>query len=180
VAATVFGRPDVAATAKLNIVVGGDDASVTRVEPLLDVIGQKTWRIGARPEHANVVKLAGNVMLGAAVEAMAEASAMVWRNGVAPADFLDILTNGVFNTPAYKTYGTLIAQQRYEPAGFRLNLLLKDVRLALAAADVAGAPMPLADVVHESLLDAVAHGDGDHDVASLAAVAMRRAGREAA
>jgi hypothetical protein len=180
VAATVFGRPELAAEGKLNIVVAGEASAVARIEPLLKVIGQRTWPIGVEPERANVVKLAGNFMLGAAVEAMAEASAMAWANGIAPADLLNILTNGVFNAPAYKTYGALIAEQRYEPAGFRLSLLLKDLRLALAAADAAGAPMPLADVVHASLLEAATHGDGDRDVAVLASVAMRRAGSERA
>jgi hypothetical protein len=178
VAATVFGRPDLAAEGKLNIVVAGEPAVVDRIQPLFDVIGQRTWRIGVEPERANVVKLAGNVMLGAAVEAIAEASAFGRRHGIAPAELLDVLTNGVFSSPAYKTYGALIAQERYDPAGFRLSLLLKDVRLALAAADVAEVPMPLADVVHESLLDGLAHGDGDRDVAALALVAMRRTGHE--
>src|SRR5882672_1836277 len=71
VAATVFGRPELAAAAKLTIVAAGDPAAIARVQPLLDVIGQKTWPMGAQPERANVVKLAGNVLLGAAVEAMA-------------------------------------------------------------------------------------------------------------
>jgi 3-hydroxyisobutyrate dehydrogenase-like beta-hydroxyacid dehydrogenase len=84
----------------------------------------------------------------------------------------------VFASPAYKTYGALIAKERYEPAGFRLALLLKDVRLALAAAEAAGVPMPLADVVHESLLEADAHGDGQRDLAVLARVALRRAALE--
>jgi 3-hydroxyisobutyrate dehydrogenase-like beta-hydroxyacid dehydrogenase len=176
VAATVFGRPDLAATGKLNIVAAGDPSAIARIQPLLDVIGQRTWRIGDEPERANVVKLAGNFMLGAAVEAMAEASAMAWCHGIAPADLLDVLTNGVFTAPSYKIYGEAIAKQRYEPAGFRLSLLLKDVRLALAAADTAGAPMPLADVVHEALLEAARHGDGDRDLAALAGVAMRHAG----
>ncbi|MDB4874327.1 MAG: 6-phosphogluconate dehydrogenase NAD-binding [Gemmatimonadetes bacterium] len=178
VAATVFGRPELAAEGKLTIVAAGDSNVTSRVEPLFDVIGQRTWWIGTQPERANVVKLAGNVMLGAAVEAMAEAAAMAWRHGIAPADLLDILTNGVFAAPAYKTYGALIARQQYEPAGFKISLLLKDVRLALAASDAAGAPMPLADLVHESLLEAVARGDGDRDVAALGAVSMRRTGAE--
>jgi 3-hydroxyisobutyrate dehydrogenase-like beta-hydroxyacid dehydrogenase len=178
VAATVFGRPELARAAKLTVVAAGEPAAVRRVEPLLDVIGQRTWLVGSQPERANVVKLAGNFMLGAAVEAMAEASAFAWRNGVAPADLLDVLTNGVFTAPAYKMYGELIAKERYEPAGFRLSLLLKDLRLALAAADAAGTPMPLADVVHGALLEGVAGGDGDRDVAVLGAVAMRRAGAE--
>jgi 3-hydroxyisobutyrate dehydrogenase-like beta-hydroxyacid dehydrogenase len=176
VAATVFGRPDVAAAAKLNIVVAGEASAVARIEPLLAVIGQRTWPMGVQPERANVVKLAGNFMLGAAVEAMAEASVMASRNGVAPADLLHMLTNGVFTAPTYQVYGAAIAERRYEPAAFRLSLLLKDIRLALAAADAAEAPMPLADVVHESLLEATAHGDGDHDVAALAEVSMHRAG----
>jgi 3-hydroxyisobutyrate dehydrogenase-like beta-hydroxyacid dehydrogenase len=178
VAATVFGRPELAAAGKLTVVAAGDSAAIGRVEPLLDVIGQRTWLMGTQPERANVVKLAGNFMLGAAVEAMAEASALAWRNGIAPADLLDVLTNGVFTAPAYKLYGELIAKQRYEPAGFRLALLLKDLRLALAAADAVGAPMPLADVVHDALLEGVARGDGNRDVSVLAAVAMRRVGAE--
>jgi 3-hydroxyisobutyrate dehydrogenase-like beta-hydroxyacid dehydrogenase len=176
VAAPVFGRPELAAAGKLNIVVAGNSTAISRIEPLLDVIGQRTWPIGTEPERANVVKLAGNFMLGAAVEAMAEASAFGWRNGITPADLLNVLTNGVFTSPAYKTYGALIAAERYDPAGFRLSLLLKDMRLALEAAEAAGVPMPLADVVHATLLEGFAHGDGNRDVAALGAVAMRRAG----
>jgi 3-hydroxyisobutyrate dehydrogenase-like beta-hydroxyacid dehydrogenase len=178
VAATVFGRPELAAAAKLTIVVAGDAGAVARIQPLLDVIGQKTWPMGVQPERANVVKLAGNLMLGAAVEAMAEASAMVARYGIAPGDFLSVLTTGVFSAPAYVTYGDAIAKERYDPPGFRLSLTLKDMRLALAAAEEVSAPMPLADVVHESLLEAFARGDGERDLAALARVSMRRAGLE--
>jgi len=180
VAAPVFGRPELAAAGKLTIVAAGDPGAVARVEPLLAVLGQRIWPLGVQPECANVVKLAGNFMLGAAVEAMAEATAMAWRNGIEPSDLLDVLTNGVFTAPAYQMYGMAIAKQRYEPAGFKLSLTLKDLRLVLAAADEAGVPMPLADVVHGSLLEAVANGDGERDLAALAVVAMRRAGLEEA
>jgi 3-hydroxyisobutyrate dehydrogenase-like beta-hydroxyacid dehydrogenase len=179
VASPVFGRPELAAAAKLTLVVAGDPSAIARVQPLFGVIGQRTWPMGAEPERANVVKLAGNVLLAAAVEAMAEASAFASRNGVAPADLLDVLTNGVFTAPAYQMYGAAIAEQRYDPPGFKLKLTLKDLRLALAAAEDASVPMPLADVVHESLLEAFAHGDGERDLAALAAVSMRRAGAEA-
>jgi 3-hydroxyisobutyrate dehydrogenase-like beta-hydroxyacid dehydrogenase len=178
VAATVFGRPELAAAAKLTIVAAGNQSAIAWVQPLFDVIGQRTWPMGDRPERANVVKLAGNFMLGAAVEAMAEAVAMSSRYGIAPADMLNVMTNGVFAAPAYQYYGDAIAKQRYEPPGFRLSLTLKDLRLALAAADEVSAPMPLADVVHESLLEAVARGDGERDLAAVAKVSMRRAGLE--
>jgi 3-hydroxyisobutyrate dehydrogenase-like beta-hydroxyacid dehydrogenase len=176
VAATVFGRPELAAAAKLTIVAAGDPAAIARVQPLLDVIGQRTWPMGREPERANVVKLAGNFMLGAAVEAMSEASAMSSRYGIDPADMLNVMTNGVFAAPAYQYYGDAIAKQRYEPPGFRLSLTLKDLRLALAAADEAAAPMPLANVVYESLLEAAANGDADRDLAALAKVSLRRVG----
>ena len=58
VAAPVFGRPDTAAAAKLNIVAAGSQASIDRVQPLLDVIGQRTWRVGDQPRQASAVKLA--------------------------------------------------------------------------------------------------------------------------
>jgi 3-hydroxyisobutyrate dehydrogenase-like beta-hydroxyacid dehydrogenase len=134
--------------------------------------------MGAQPERANVVKLAGNFLLGAAVEGMAEASAFASRHGIAPSDLLNVLTNGVFTAPPYQMYGAAIASQRYDPPGFKLSLTLKDLRLALAAAEEVGIPMPLADVVHESLLEGFAQGDGERDLASLAEVAMRRAGLE--
>jgi len=178
VAAPVFGRPELAAAAKLTIVVAGDPGAIARIEPLLAAIGQRTWPIGVEPERANVVKLAGNFMLGAAVEGMAEASAFASRHGIAPAELLDVLTNGVFTAPSYQLYGAAIAQERYDPPGFRLALTLKDLRLALAAAEEVSVPMPLADVVHESLLDAMANGDGERDLAALAKVSMRRAGLE--
>jgi 3-hydroxyisobutyrate dehydrogenase-like beta-hydroxyacid dehydrogenase len=180
VAAPVFGRPELAAAGKLTIVAAGEPSALARVQPLLAVIGQRVWPLGVQPERANVVKLAGNFMLGAAVEAMAEATAIAWRNGIEPSDLLDVLTNGVFTAPAYQMYGMAIAKQRYEPAGFKLSLTLKDLRLVLAAADEAGVPMPLADVVHGSLLEAVANGDGERDLAALAVVSMRRAGLEEA
>jgi 3-hydroxyisobutyrate dehydrogenase-like beta-hydroxyacid dehydrogenase len=180
VAAPVFGRPVLAESAKLTLVVAGDPSAIARVQPLFAVIGQKTWPMGTQPERANVVKLAGNVLLGAAVEAMAEASTLASHNGVTPAELLNILTNSVFTAPPYQMYGEAIAQQRYDPPGFKLKLTLKDLRLALAAAEDSNVPMPLADVVHESLVEAVAHGDGERDLAALAEVSMRRAGMTAA
>jgi hypothetical protein len=178
VAAPVFGRPELAAAAKLTIVVAGDPAAIGRIQPLLDVIGQKSWPMGDQPERANVVKLAGNLMLGAAVQAMAEAAALSARYGIAPADMLNVMTSGTFACPAYQLYGDAIARERYDPPGFRLSLTLKDLRLALAAAEQVNTPLPLADVVHEGLLEAVARGDGDRDLAALARVSMRRAGLE--
>ncbi|HEU4643126.1 MAG TPA: NAD(P)-dependent oxidoreductase, partial [Gemmatimonadaceae bacterium] len=152
VAAPVFGRPDVAAAGKLQIVAAGEARAVERVQPLFDAIGQKTWRMGAEPYRANVTKLAGNFMIVSAIEAMAEAAAMSRGNDVAENELLDVLTGAVFTAPLYRNYGALIAERRYEPPGFKLALGLKDVRLALAAGESVSAPMPLGSLIRDNML----------------------------
>jgi 3-hydroxyisobutyrate dehydrogenase-like beta-hydroxyacid dehydrogenase len=176
VAAPVFGRPEAAAAGQLHIVAAGDAAAIDRVQPLLDVIGQRTWRVGADPLQANAVKVAGNFMIAAAIESMAEAAVMVERHGVPAAEMLNVLTNTLFAAPVYKNYGALIAERRYEPPGFRLTLGLKDIRLVLEAADSGRTPMPFASVLRDHLLEAVAQGQGERDWAALAEVARRHAG----
>ncbi len=177
VAAPVLGRPDVARAAKLTIVAAGAAEAIDRVQPLLDAVGQKTWRIGSLPQQANVMKLAANFMLASAVETLGEASALLAGHGVSMRDFLDVVSGGPFPGPVYAGYGGMIAEQRYEPALFKARLGLKDVRLALQAADAVSAPMPVASVVRDSLIEAVAHGDGERDFAVLGKVAARRAGQ---
>jgi 3-hydroxyisobutyrate dehydrogenase-like beta-hydroxyacid dehydrogenase len=178
VAAPVFGRPDAAAAAKLNIAVAGDDAALDKVQPLFDAIGQKTWRFGEDPARANAVKLAGNFMIACAIESIAEATAMAAGYGVPAEALLGLLNGTLFNAPVFHTYGGLIAQSRYEPPGFKLRLGLKDVRLALAAGEGVNTPMPFGSVVRDALIDALAHGEGDLDWSALAKVAYRRAGRD--
>ncbi|BCM85552.1 NAD(P)-dependent oxidoreductase [Methylobacterium indicum] len=177
ISAPVFGRPDVAEAGKLNILAAGPEAAIAAAQPLLDAMGAKVWRFGEAPARANAVKLAGNMMIVAAIEAMGEAAALGEAHGVPAADLLDLLTNTIFSAPVYKNYGASIAAGRYEPPGFGLALGAKDVRLALAAAEAARVPMPLASVLRDSLLDALAHGDGEKDLAALATVSARRAGR---
>jgi 3-hydroxyisobutyrate dehydrogenase-like beta-hydroxyacid dehydrogenase len=177
VAAPVLGRPDVAAAGKLTIVAAGPAEAIDRVQPVLDVIGQKTWRIGSLPQQANVMKLAANFMIASAVETLGEAASLLMGHGVGVQDFLDVITSGAFPGPVYQSYGKMIAEQRYEPALFKARLGLKDVRLALAAADAVSVPMPVASVARDSLIEAIAHGDGEKDFAVLGQVSARRAGR---
>jgi 3-hydroxyisobutyrate dehydrogenase-like beta-hydroxyacid dehydrogenase len=177
VAAPVLGRPDVAAAGKLNIMAAGASADIERVQPLLDAIGQKTWRFGEEPERANAVKLAANFMIASALQTMAEATALLRAHDIAASDFLEIATSTLFAAPVYQGYGKLIADERYAPAGFKLRLGLKDIRLALEAADKVHVPMPFASVLKDNFLDAMAQGDGDLDWSALAKVALRRAGR---
>ncbi len=179
VAAPVLGRPDVAAAGKLNIVAAGADDAIARVQPIFDVIGQKTWRVGTAPQHASVFKLAANFMLASAIETTAEAASLMTGHGIDPHAFLDVITNTLFPGPVYQGYGRMIADNRYEPALFRARLGLKDVRLALAAGDAVNVALPVGSLVRDNLIDVLAQGDGDKDLAVLGKVAARRAGKKA-
>lgn len=176
IAAPVFGRPEAAAEAKLNVVVAGDAGAIARAQPVLSIIGQKTWPVGDRAEYANAIKIAGNFMIASAIETMGEAVALVRAHGIGAGAFLDILTNTLFAAPAYKGYGAMIAAERYKPAGFEIPLALKDVRLALSAAEAHSVPMPFASILRDNLLELIATGHGDNDWSALAQLAAARAG----
>lgn len=174
IAAPVLGRPNVAAAAQLNILAAGPAQALDRVQPLLDLIGRKTWRFGEQPGAANAMKLACNFLLVSAVQAMSEAAVLAQGHGLKPADLVDLVANTIFPGPVYAGYGALIGEQRYEPAAFKAVLGLKDVGLILDAAQQASVRMPSAEAIRGNLQDAVAHGEGELDLAVLARVAERR------
>jgi 3-hydroxyisobutyrate dehydrogenase-like beta-hydroxyacid dehydrogenase len=176
VSAPVFGRPEAAEAAKLFIVAAGPQGAIDRCRPLFDIIGQRTFVLGPEPVMANVLKLSGNFMIASVIECLGEAFSLGRKYGIPAESMLDVFTNSLFSAPIYKTYGTIIAQQKWEPAGFRLRLGLKDVRLALAAAEAESVPMPVASLIRDSFLSGVARGMGDQDWAALAKLAAERAG----
>jgi 3-hydroxyisobutyrate dehydrogenase-like beta-hydroxyacid dehydrogenase len=175
VAAPVLGRVDVAEAGKLNILAGGPDELIARVQPLLDLMGQKTWRFGDAPEQANAVKLACNLTLACAIEAMGEGAALAGAHGIPAAGFIALIPSTLFaGSPVYKGYGGMIAQERYSPAGFKLSLGQKDVRLAVEAGQGKGLPLAFGDSLLGVLKEAIAHGDADLDLAALGKNAARR------
>jgi 3-hydroxyisobutyrate dehydrogenase-like beta-hydroxyacid dehydrogenase len=177
VAAPVLGRVDVAEAGKLNILAGGSDELIARVQPLFDLIGQKTWRFGDQPEQANAVKLACNLMLACAIEATGEGTALARAHGVPAADFIDLVTSTLFaGSPVYKGYGGMIARQAYSPAGFKLSLGQKDVRLAVEAGQDKGLPLAFGAALQGVLKEAMDQGDADLDLAALGKHAARKGG----
>jgi 3-hydroxyisobutyrate dehydrogenase-like beta-hydroxyacid dehydrogenase len=176
VAAPVFGRPEAAAAAKLFIVAAGPEEAVRQCLPLFDAMGQKTYVVGEEASKANVIKFSGNFLIASMIESLGEAFALVRKHGIDPQQYLEILTSSLFTAPVYKTYGALIAQDKYQPVGFRLALGLKDIRLALAAAEAAAVPMPVASLIRDRLLTAMARGMQDADWASFARLAAENAG----
>jgi 3-hydroxyisobutyrate dehydrogenase-like beta-hydroxyacid dehydrogenase len=171
----VFGRPDAADSKNLVVVVAGPGKYVERCRPLFNAIGRQTFVVGTEPWQANVAKVCGNFMIAAAIESLGEAFATLRKAGVEPESFLEAV-NALFQSPVIAGYGRLIAREQFDPAGFALKLGLKDVHLALAASEECIAPMPLASLVHDHLLAALAQGQAELDWSSMALVVARNAG----
>jgi 3-hydroxyisobutyrate dehydrogenase-like beta-hydroxyacid dehydrogenase len=175
VAAPVFGRPEAAAAARLFIVAAGDPAAVEACQPLFGAMGQKVLPIGTEPAAANLVKLSGNFLLASAIEALGEAIALVGKAGVDRQTFVDLLASTIFPAPAYKTYGDLIADNKFQPANFAAPLGFKDIRLTLAAAESLRVPMPLGSLLHARFLRVLAHGGDNLDWAAVGGLATQDA-----
>jgi 3-hydroxyisobutyrate dehydrogenase-like beta-hydroxyacid dehydrogenase len=176
VAAPVLGRPDLAASGQLGIVAAGPADATRRCEPLFQILGRHTFHAGDQPEAASAIKLANNLVLGCAIEAMGEAFTLVRKYGVVPQVFYDVMTEGLFSAPAYKVYGKMIVDESYDRAGSTVNLNLKDANLILAAGDIVRVPLPSGNTFRDRLLGAIAHGDGDKDVAAIALEQARASG----
>ena len=176
ISAPVFGRPDAAAGGKLFIAAAGDKLAMERCLPVLEALGQKVTIIGEKPEMANVVKLSGNFLIATVIESLGEAIALARKYDIDPHAYVDFLTGSLFSAPIYKTYGSIIAGEKYSPPGFKLRLGLKDVRLALAAAEGVDAPLPIASLIRDHMLTAISRGMDELDWSSTAKLAAENAG----
>ncbi len=177
VAAPVFGRPEAAAAAKLFIVAAGAPDALDACLPLFDALGQKTFPFGNNPQAANLVKLSGNFLIASVIEALGEAMALVSKAGINRGQYLDLLTSTLFSAPVYQTYGRLIAEQKFEPAGFAAPLGQKDIRLTLAAAETLCVPMPLASLLRDRFLTLLAHGGGVLDWSAISQLSAKDSGQ---
>jgi len=179
IAAPVLGRPDAARDKRLWVMAAGAPDQIERCRPLMEAIGRGITVMGDQPWHANVTKIGVNFLLMSMLEAFGEAFALTRKSNVDPHLFLEV-ANALFNSPVYANYGRIVADRQFEPAGFRLALGMKDASLALDAGKSAAVPMPLASLVHDHFLSAIAHGRADADWAALAEVSARAAGLDGA
>jgi 3-hydroxyisobutyrate dehydrogenase-like beta-hydroxyacid dehydrogenase len=177
IAAPVFGRPDAAAAAKLAVVAAGPAETLADCTPLFEAIGQRTFILGDPPPIANLVKLSGNFLIASVIETLGEAMALVGKAGVDLHAYLDMLTSTLFAAPVYKTYGNLIANGVFEPAGFAAPLGQKDIRLTLAAAEHLSVPMPVASLLRDRFLTLIATGGETLDWSAIGKLAARDSGQ---
>ena len=174
VSAPVLGRPDLAKEGQLNILAAGAREAVAKVRPLLDVLGKKVWDMGEAPARANAAKIAANMMITMAIEAMAEAVVLTEANGLPRAAFFELILGTLFSGRSYESYSAKIANDDYEP-GFKARLGLKDLSLATAAAEAAGKALPMLGAVRGRMAEAVDAGLGDKDWSVMADLTINRA-----
>jgi 3-hydroxyisobutyrate dehydrogenase-like beta-hydroxyacid dehydrogenase len=174
--APVFGRPEAAAAAKLFVVAAGDPASFATAQPLFEAIGQRHFYVGETPSAANLVKLCGNFMILSMVEMMAEAMTLAAKGGIPKAKLLEVMTGTLFDAPIVRTYGAILAEDRFRPAGFAAPLGLKDMRLVSQAAEASRVSMPLLSVLRDHLLETLAKEGEDIDWSGIGHTIARNAG----
>ena len=177
VSAPVFGRPEAAAAAKLFITAAGAPDAVDACMPLFESIGQRIFRFGDNAPDANLIKLSGNFMISSVIEALGEALALVGKAGLDQHQYVDFLTSTLFNAPVYKTYGGLIADKKFVPAGFAAPLGFKDNRLVLAAAEKLRVPLPLASLIYNRFLTLLARGGESLDWSAFSQLAAEDSGQ---
>ncbi|CDG39671.1 MULTISPECIES: NAD(P)-dependent oxidoreductase [Asaia] len=176
VASPVLGRPDVAAEGALQILAAGDTAHLVKLAPVYAVLGKRVWPMGGNPSGAYAAKIACNMMITMAIEAMAEAVVLTEASGVTREAFFDLILNTLFGSRSYQVYSRNIAKRIYEP-GFRASLGLKDLRLATEAAAETGHELPMLAAVFERLGEAIAAGHGEKDWSIIAAQTLSEAER---
>jgi 3-hydroxyisobutyrate dehydrogenase-like beta-hydroxyacid dehydrogenase len=174
VAAPVFGNPDAATAQQLSIIVAGLPDHCQRCRPLIESLGQ-IFVVGTEPAQANLIKLLGNMMTATSLEVLGEITTVLRKCGHDPQQFVDIMTGTMFGSRMHKIYGKRIVSGDYAP-GLAMPLALKDVRLALAEAENAGAPMPSVSVVRDRMITAIARGHAQLDWTALGLVASEDAG----
>ncbi|MGH8206879.1 MAG: NAD(P)-dependent oxidoreductase [Steroidobacteraceae bacterium] len=176
VSAPVLGRPDAVTAGRLGVMVAGEADAVSRCRPVLEALGRRVFDAGRDPGSAAAMKLANNMLLACAIEAMGEAFALVQKCGTDAGTFYEVLTDGLFASPAYNIYGKLIADKGWDQVGFTVEIALKDLRLALAAGEGAAVPLPSVNVCRDRLLGAIAHGDAQRDWVTMALDQARASG----
>ncbi|HWL81464.1 MAG TPA: NAD(P)-dependent oxidoreductase [Roseomonas sp.] len=162
VSAPVLGRPDVAARGELNVLAGGAPSAVNTIRPILEVIGGRIWDMGPEAPTANAAKIACNMMITMAIEAMAEAVVLTEANGLDRGRFFELILGTLFGSRSYQVYSSNIAGRHYDP-GFKAVLGLKDLRLANEAAEQIGSALPMLRAVHHRMAEAVDAGLGNRD-----------------
>ena len=176
IAAPVLGRPPAAAEGKLFVMAAGEAAAIADARPVLEQLGQRLFVVGERPVQANVLKLCCNFLIFTTIEQIAEVFALGEKSGLDRATIFEVLTESFFGAPVHRNYGKLILDRAYDPPGATVELGAKDTRLVLQAGEALSVPLPLASLVRDRFVSAVARGEAGLDFTVIARQAAEAGG----
>ena len=175
--APVSGGPQGAKSATLTIMAGGDAGAYARAQPVLAAMGTTINHVGASGA-GQTVKLCNQLMVGINIQAVCEAIALGRASGVDLGQMREVLLGGSAASWMLDRLGpAMIAGD--EGAGFRIDLMLKDLRLVGEMATALAVPLPGNALVTTQYLAAKAHGEGGNGNQALFKVYDRMCGRGA-
>jgi 3-hydroxyisobutyrate dehydrogenase-like beta-hydroxyacid dehydrogenase len=174
ISATVFGRPDVAARQALWICMAGNEEAKKQVEPFLHMIGQKIQDFGPDAQSANIVKISGNFLILSVIEMLSEAFALLEKNGINPELFLSFMTETLFPSPVFRTYGKIIANQTFSPPGFKMLLGIKDLNLFLSSSEKVFLNPLFANMLKDRFLESIEKGREDLDWSAISLLSQQK------
>jgi len=175
VGGTVLGRPDKSASGELVSLVAGAPEARESANQVIRSYSQEVIEVGNEPSQAAAIKLSVNGALIGLIELIGEMNAVGQAYGIAPTTIAEALTRVLSGGPA-EGYAHRIADQEYEPAGFAMAGGLKDVDLALSAADAVDASTPMLALARDRVLTALGLGWGAKDWSAIADISMMNAG----
>ena len=173
-AAPVMGNPRVAAAGRLTLAVSGPRDAFETAQPYLGILGSGATYVG-EGELARIVKICHNLFLGVVTQSLAEVTVLAEKSGISREAFLACLNGSVMGSTFTRYKTPAFVNLDFHPT-FTAALLRKDFDLGLAAARQAGAPLPVAAVVHEIIQSLISTGHAGEDFAALLRVAAAGAG----
>ena len=159
--APVSGGDVGAQNAKLTIMVGASEAVFAKVKPILDLMGANVSLIGENGA-GQICKIANQIVVSLAIEGVAEALLYVSKAGVDPEKVQTALMGGFAASKALEVHGGRMINRRFEP-GFKIDLMQKDLNIALSSASALGVSLPNTASTHELHKACMAHGGAKWD-----------------
>ena len=162
--APVFGSKNEAAGGGLWIVVGGDKALYEEVKPVLAVLSETTHYMGENGKGTSM-KLVGNLVVAAQLEALGEAMVLATKAGLDPVDVLGVLHVTDFKSPIFDGVGNALIHRDFS-THFALKLMLKDANLIARFAQDLNVPTPASAATREVIKAAINQGWGEENASA--------------
>ena len=163
----VMGGPSLAEKGQMIVMVGGKDEAYQKCKPVLDTIGEKTFRLGDNGS-GHAMKLAMNSQIAILALSISEGIILARKSGLDPITFLEVLNSTYFKTGMSVNKGPKMVKGEFEPSFF-LRMMQKDLDEIDHTAKEFGANMPMSKLANQLYQKAIKAGFGDIDYTGILA-----------